>query len=144
MTEDSELPEHVIKEMERTIDIDITEYDFKELDPPDWLTELDRDILAILGETLMVLTPSVIAKNIDRSRSSVSRRLNTLEVGDMVEKEERGHYKISSKGHARMYQEYPPEIHNRGPDGDEWVSYGIPNSEEMENIEKLEESDEEN
>lgn len=142
MTEDQELPDHVIEEMKRTIDIDLNEYDHEELDPPEWITELDRDILAILGRTMMVLTPSVIAKNIDRSRSSVSRRLNTLEVGGLVEKEERGHYKISSEGHARMYQKYPAEVEDRGSDGERWVTFGIPTSEEMKIIKEVsEESD---
>jgi DNA-binding Lrp family transcriptional regulator len=78
-------------------------YNHEELDPPDWITDLDREICGLLRHGL-ILTPSVIAKNIDRPRSSISRRLNTLEAGNIVEKVERGHYKMTEEGYARMLQ----------------------------------------
>ncbi|WP_188880123.1 hypothetical protein [Halarchaeum nitratireducens] len=46
----------------------------------------------------------MIDKNIDRPRSSISNRLNTLEVGELVEKVERGHYKLTEEGYARMLE----------------------------------------
>ena len=91
------------------VDLDFAEFDWEEMEPPEWITGLDREILSLLGNTAIILTPAVIAKNIDRSRSSVSRRLSTLEAGDMVEKTERGHYQISNEGYARMTQRFPTE-----------------------------------
>jgi hypothetical protein len=78
-------------------------YNHEEMDPPDWITDLDREICGLLRHGL-ILTPSVLAKNLDRPRSSISRRLNTLEAGNIVEKIERGHYKMTEEGLARMVQ----------------------------------------
>lgn len=61
---------------------------------PDWTTELDEEILKLLN-TELTLTPSVIAENIDRSRGAVSRRLNALEAGGLVNKVSRGKYSIT-------------------------------------------------
>jgi DNA-binding transcriptional ArsR family regulator len=135
MTDEIEGPEPEIPPEYRA-DIDMDAYDSEELDPPDWITDLDREILALLGNTGVIMTPAVIAKNIDRARSSISRRLNTLEAGGMVEKVERGHYKISDEGHARMIQDVPvapPE----GVDSDEdWMAFRILKPEEVTKIEE--------
>lgn len=64
---------------------------------PEWATDLDREIVKILNSEL-IMTPAVIAENIDRSRGAVSRRLGTLEAGGLVEKHGRGKYKITSEG----------------------------------------------
>jgi uncharacterized membrane protein len=63
----------------------------------DWITEMDKEILRTLVFNL-TLTPAVIADNIGRSRPGVSRRLNTLNAGGLVEKEGRGKYKITKLG----------------------------------------------
>lgn len=78
------------------------------------------------------MTPAIIAKNLDRPRSSVSNRLNTLEAGRLVKKVERGHYRISDEGYAKMRQEVPTEIVG-GPE--DYVSYRILTSEETESLE---------
>jgi len=119
-------------------DIDFDRYDFQEMGPPEWITELDREILAILGNSMIIMTPAVIAKNIDRPRSSVSHRLTTLEAGSLVTKLERGHYQISSEGYARMAQKLHYE--DGGDDlpsstGD-WEAIKIPTSEELKEIEE--------
>ena len=116
--------------------VDLTAFDHEELDPPDWITDLDREILALLGNSRLIMTPAVIAKNIERSRSSISRRLNTLEAGGMVEKVERGHYKITDEGHARMYQEVPVEAPPDRDDDENWRTYRIPTPEDLEEIEE--------
>jgi len=64
---------------------------------PEWTTDLDKEILELLNSEI-IMTPAVIAENIDRSRGAVSRRLGTLEAGGLVEKQGRGKYKISSDG----------------------------------------------
>jgi len=71
----------------------------------DWITETDREILRVLMVSNLTLTPAVIADNIDRSRAGVSRRLNALNAGGMVEKEGRGKYKISKLGAGYIVQE---------------------------------------
>lgn len=66
---------------------------------PEWMTIMDVDILRLLAlGPGLVLPPSVIAENIERSRSGVSRRLNTLQASGFVRKIDRGKYKISEKG----------------------------------------------
>ena len=64
---------------------------------PEWATDLDKEIVEILNSEL-IMTPAVIAENIDRSRGAVSRRLGTLEAGGLVEKHGRGKYKITLEG----------------------------------------------
>jgi hypothetical protein len=97
----------------------------EELDPPDWITDLDREICGLLGYGL-ILTPSVIAKNVDRPRSSVSRRLNTLEAGNIVEKVERGHYKLTEEGYAKMLEKVSmEELGEDLPDSQSWYTTKI-------------------
>ncbi|NLV07516.1 MarR family transcriptional regulator [Haloarcula rubripromontorii] len=66
-------------------------------DEPEWLTDTDKDVLRVLG-TELVLSPSIIAENTDHSRVSISRRLNTLQAGGLVEKVDRGKYRITYDG----------------------------------------------
>ena len=66
---------------------------------PDWLTQLDREILEVLSSGL-VLTPSIIAENIDRSRTGVNQRLSSLQAGGLIKRVDRGKYKITDKGKA--------------------------------------------
>ena len=68
---------------------------------PDWLTDTDKDILKVLW-TKLILSPSIIAENTDRSRVSVSRRLDTLRAGGLVEKVDRGKYRLSDKGEKAL------------------------------------------
>jgi len=64
---------------------------------PEWFTETDARIILILA-TDLTLTPSIIAENINSSRVTVSRRLNSLQAGGLVEKVDRGKYKITKRG----------------------------------------------
>lgn len=64
---------------------------------PDWFTNADAHILFVLY-TGLTLTPSVIAENTGVSRVTVSRQLKTLQAGGLVEKVERGKYKITNEG----------------------------------------------
>lgn len=59
---------------------------------------IDDRILETLGESQLILSPSVIAKNIDKSREEVSRRLSKLVDNGLVIRVERGYYKISDDG----------------------------------------------
>ena len=64
---------------------------------PEWFTDADAHILFILY-TGLTLTPSIIAENTAVSRVTVSRRLTTLQAGELVEKVGRGKYKITPEG----------------------------------------------
>lgn len=64
---------------------------------PEWLTDMDKEILEVLSSEL-ILTPSIIAENINRSRKGVSNRINSLQAGGLVEKVERGKYRITDEG----------------------------------------------
>lgn len=110
-------------------------YEHEEMDPPEWITNLDREICGILRHGL-ILTPSVLAKNLDRPRSSISRRLNTLEAGNIIEKVERGHYKMTEEGYARMLQTVTMEELDEEPlDSRTWVVTKMLSPEEAEKIE---------
>jgi len=121
---------------ENSIDLDVEDYDIEEYDPPDWITELDREICSLLN-TGLVLTPSIIAKNLDRPRSSVSRRLNTLEAGGIIEKVERGHYHLTGEGWAKMNEkvstEYQDEVPGLSPP-DGYYSIKVPSPSEAKRI----------
>lgn len=133
MTDVEEPPEPDIPP-EYQADVEL-EDDWEEQDPPDWITNVDREILALLGNSVLIMTPSIIAKNIDRSRSSVSRRLGTLEAGGMVEKVDRGHYQITKKGLSKMQEKVL--VNSPVQDDDrELVRYMILTPEELEEIEE--------
>lgn len=72
-----------------------------EEEEPDWLTDMDEEILEVLS-TNLTLSPSIIAENIDRSREGVSNRLNSLQAGGLVRKIDRGKYNITDEG-LRVY-----------------------------------------
>lgn len=71
---------------------------------PDWLTEMDEEIIEILSPDL-TLSPSIIAENIDRSREGVSNRLNSLQAGGLVDKVGRGKYQLSEEG-VELYLDF--------------------------------------
>jgi len=123
---------------ENSIDLDISDYDFEEYDAPDWITDLDREICGLLN-TGLVLTPAVIAKNLDRPRSSVSRRLNTLEAGGIIEKVERGHYHLTEEGWAKMNKKVLSKHQDKTPGPsppDGFYSIKVPSSTEAKRINK--------
>lgn len=68
-----------------------------------WLTLTDLDILRFLhGHEIdeFHVPPTVIAVNINRNRSTVSRRINVLSEADLVAKTDadRGYYGITDLG----------------------------------------------
>jgi len=114
--EDEEFPK--FEDMEKVVlDDDEDALDFSEAEQAwlqedredyEWITEMDKEILRVLGVSHLTLTPAVIADNIDRSRAGVSHRLNALSAGGLVEKEGRGKYKISKLGAGYLMQGLPP------------------------------------
>ncbi|OLZ39698.1 PhiH1 repressor [Natrinema saccharevitans] len=66
--------------------------------PGEWMQlPTDERILEILNSGLL-LSPQVIAKNIDKSRVHVNRRLSVLVEYGLVTRVERGYYEIAMPG----------------------------------------------
>lgn len=64
----------------------------------EWMTPMDDDILEAFSSTDMILTPTVVAANLDYSRSEVNRHLTKLADHGYIEKMERGKYRITDVG----------------------------------------------
>lgn len=78
--------------------------DEKVRQPASWMQlPIDDRILESLDSSSMILSPSVIAINIDKSRDEVNRRLSTLVDYGLVTRVQRGYYKITDRG--RQYLE---------------------------------------
>jgi len=68
----------------------------------EWMNQTDDRVLELLAESGLVLTPAVIAKNLEYSRNWVSRRVGKLEDAGLVEQVDPGYYRISELGHAYL------------------------------------------
>jgi len=66
--------------------------------PADWMTPMDDAVLELFHSSALVLTPAIIAFNIDRSREEVNRRLTALAEHGLVERVERGKYRLTELG----------------------------------------------
>lgn len=66
--------------------------------PAEWMTPMDDQILELFHSSKLVLTPAIIAYNIDYSRGEVNRRLSELQEHGLVERVERGKYRMTQKG----------------------------------------------
>jgi len=73
--------------------------------PGDWMVPMDDEILELFHSAHLVLTPAIIAYNIDRSREEVNRRLTELETQELVERVERGKYRITHLGEQYLQGE---------------------------------------
>lgn len=60
----------------------------------DWMSPADDRILEICAGVDLVLTPSIIAYNIEYSREEVNRRLSELERHSLIERVDRGKCRI--------------------------------------------------
>ncbi len=63
-----------------------------------WMVPMDDEILTLFHTTDLVLTPAIIAYNLDRSREEVNRRLSELDDCGLVDRIERGKYQITDEG----------------------------------------------
>lgn len=66
--------------------------------PRRWMRPVDERILELFHSTDLVLTPSIIAHNIDYSSKEVNRRLSELADHGFVERVDRGKYRITDLG----------------------------------------------
>ena len=69
--------------------------------PADWMTPMDDRILEVLNAGL-ILSPTIIAYNIDKSREAVGRRLSKLSEAGLIKRIERGRYEITERGRAYL------------------------------------------
>lgn len=75
----------------------------------EWMLPVDDEILGLFHSKELVLTPAIIAYNIDYSREEVNRRLVELESRGFVAKVERGKYRITSLGNQYVEGGIPHE-----------------------------------
>ena len=66
--------------------------------PDEWMVPMDDEILELFHSSNLVLTPSIVAHNIGRSRGEVNRRLTELTEHRLVERIGRGKYRITEFG----------------------------------------------
>lgn len=66
--------------------------------PEDWMRPMDERILEVFHSSGLVLTPAIVAYNIDYSKKEVNRRLSELADHDFVERVERGKYRMTDIG----------------------------------------------
>ncbi len=67
--------------------------------PASWMQlPIDDRILEALESSGMILSPAVIAINIDKSRDEVNRRLSILVEYGVVTRVKRGYYEITDTG----------------------------------------------
>lgn len=87
-------------------------------DPAEWMAPLDDEILNLFHATNLVLTPSIIAYNTGYSREAVNRRLGELTEGGLIDRVERGKYRITPLGETYLAGEYvvKPGNHPTAPE----------------------------
>lgn len=66
--------------------------------PREWMRPIDERILELFHSSDLVLTPSIIAYNIEYSSKEVNRRLTELVDHEFVERVERGKYRVTEVG----------------------------------------------
>jgi len=63
---------------------------------------IDERILEVLSSSGLVLSPTIIAENIEKSREEVSRRLSTLVENGLCRRVKRGRYEITDEGESYL------------------------------------------
>lgn len=76
----------------------------------DWMLPIDDAILSLFHSTDLVLTPSIIAYNIEYSRDEVNRRLVELNHRGFVTRVERGKYRITALGQGYLDGSVPHSL----------------------------------
>lgn len=81
--------------------------------PREWMQPVDTRILELFHSSELVLTPTIIAYNIDYSAKEVNRRLLELEKYEFVRKVERGKYQMTELGERYLQGQLGTETVNR-------------------------------
>lgn len=84
--------------------------------PADWMVPMDDEILTLFHGTDLVLTPAIVAYNLDHSREEVNRRLSALNERGLVDRVERGKYELTHIGEAYLAgeAEWPGDAADEG------------------------------
>lgn len=69
----------------------------------EWMTPLDDRIMSLFHSTDLVLSPALIAYNIDYSRDEVNRRLSVLTEHGLLERVDHGKYGLTAAGEHYFY-----------------------------------------
>jgi len=64
----------------------------------EWMNQTDDRILELLDESGLILSPAVIAVNLEYNRSWISRRISKLVDAGLVESINEGYYRITDFG----------------------------------------------
>lgn len=75
----------------------------------EWMNQTDDRIIELLDESGLELSPAVLAKNLEYSRSWVSRRLSKLVKAELIEVNDGSYYQITEKGRAYLAGELDAE-----------------------------------
>jgi len=68
----------------------------------EWMNQTDDRILELLDESDLILSPSVIAKNLEYTRNWISKRLSLLVNAGLIEQVDEGYYVITDRGRAYL------------------------------------------
>jgi len=74
-----------------------------------WMNQTDDRILELLAESGLILSPAVMAKNLEYSRNWISRRTGKLVENGLVEQVDDGYYRITDHGRAYLAGELAAE-----------------------------------
>jgi len=70
-----------------------------------WMVPMDDEILAVFHSADLVLTPMIVAYNTGLSRSEVNRRLLAMKSHGVVERVDRGKYRLTPLGEQYLQGE---------------------------------------
>jgi predicted transcriptional regulator len=71
----------------------------------DWMTQADDRILELFEESGLILTPAVLAKNLDYTRNYISDRCRALNEATLLDREGEGFYRITERGTPYLHGE---------------------------------------
>lgn len=80
--------------------------------PEVWMRPVDERILEVFHSSGLVLTPSIVAYNIDYSQKEVNRRLSELADHEFVERVERGKYRLTDLGEHYLQGRFTATLEN--------------------------------
>lgn len=78
------------------------------------MTQTDNRILEVLDESGFMLTPVVLARNLEYNRSWVSRRRSKLLDAELIDAPESSFYRITDKCRAYLTGELDANLENPG------------------------------
>jgi len=82
------------------------------------MNQTDDRILELLDESGLLLTPAVLAKNLEYNRSWVSERISILVDAGLVENPEKSFYTITDRGRAYLSGELDADDLEDGENGE--------------------------